>query len=82
MSPKKQIPELEKNSNWQATAQYKNGTETAIMRGVPHGPFAGKFYLYDEDAPLSPAPDTPYSAEEIQQMFASGELSLLHGKTP
>lgn len=82
MSPRKQIPELEKNPNWQLTAKYKNGNETAVMRGVPNGPFAGKFYLYDEGAPLSPAPQTSYSTNEIHEKFASGDLSLVRGKLP
>jgi hypothetical protein len=84
MSPKKQVPDLEKKPNWHATAKYCNGHETAIMSGVAGGPFSHLFYLYDEDAPIPSHPDgaKSYSAKEIQKMFASGELSLIKGTIP
>ena len=78
------ITKFERNTNWQATAKRRDGREVAVMRGQPSGQYAGKFYLYEED--WTPTPDlsgmTPYSASEIGEMFASGDLLLVRGAIP
>jgi glutaminyl-tRNA synthetase len=82
---KVKMVKFEKNPNWQATARYHNGRETAVMRGVPGGQFEGKFYLYDEDW-VPPHAATggmePFSLEQIKDKFVSGELSLIRGQIP
>jgi valyl-tRNA synthetase len=73
----------ERNPNWQATANYNDGRWVAIIRGAPGSPFEGNFYLYDEDwVPRFLEPMQPYSAGDIQAMFSSGKLSLVHGTIP
>jgi valyl-tRNA synthetase len=75
---------LEQHPNWIASAQRTNGYWLAVMQGVPGSEFEGNFYLYGEDwSPPHPAIGMQsYSAAEIAQMFASGELSLLRGTLP
>jgi hypothetical protein len=93
MAMNEQIAHFEKNENWRATAKHADGREIAVMRGAPDGPFAGNYYLYDEDwdrelraahfvPTLQVTEMKPYSSKQIKGMFASGELSLVNGKIP
>jgi hypothetical protein len=82
--PNRGLAGLEKKRHWQATAQYKDGSRTAVMKGVPGGPRAASFFLYDEKASMPQPPDQlqAYSAQQIQDMFRSGDLSLIKGTVP
>ena len=79
------IADLERDKNWQATAEDKNEHQIAVLRGE-----GGKFYLYDGNWTATAYPTAiqypegrpTHSGDEIRAMFASGKLKLLKGLLP
>jgi hypothetical protein len=74
------ISELEHSPDLEATAQTKDGHRAFILRGAPGSEYFEKdFYIFDGNNHVG---SMAFVANEIKEMFASGELTLLRGSIP
>lgn len=79
MSMETYIAALEKDPYWQATGEGENGQRLAVMRGHSDGHFDNGYHLYGNSKYNGLV---PYAAQEIERLFASGELTLIQGSIP
>jgi hypothetical protein len=72
------ISALEKDPQWQATAENADGNPIVIMRGCP----GDRFYEKDYYTWLGGEIGYPYTLSGIRELFSSGKLKLLRGDIP
>jgi hypothetical protein len=74
------ISELEHSPDLQAIAQTRAGHRAFIMRGAPGSEYFEKdFYIFDGQRHVG---SMAFTMCPIQEMFSSGNLTLLRGSIP